>query len=161
MSEDILWDKAKGELRILGQRHAAVDIQGLCDHLDLMVGTKVAEVIMNQHEFRQGKDDAARVRQKRSGETIQEMLSFFADAETLSGVGVVKVTALDTATGYVDLEISNPCVKRTTGAAKSFLFSYWCGVFTELVGKEFEIDQVTYDENKDLMKCRVIARQVN
>jgi len=158
LSEGILWDKAKGELRILGQCRTAVNIQGLCDHLDLMVGSNVAEVIMNQHEFRQGKDDAARVRQTRSGETIQEMLNFFADAETLSGVGVVKVTALDTAPGHVDLEISNPCVRRTSGATRSFLFSYWCGVFTELVGKEFKIDQVTYDENKDLMRYRIIAR---
>lgn len=47
-------------------------------------------------------------------------------------------------------------MKQITGAAKSFLFSYWCGVFTELLGKEFKIDHVTYDENKNLMKCRII-----
>ncbi|WP_455285996.1 hypothetical protein [[Eubacterium] cellulosolvens] len=38
MSEDAVWKKAEGELRILGQRHAAVDTQGLCDNLDLVVG---------------------------------------------------------------------------------------------------------------------------
>lgn len=158
MSEGVVWDKAKGELRILGQRRTAVDIQGLCEHLDLIVGAKVAEVVMNQHEFRQGKDDAARIRQEKPDAAIQELLDSFANAETLSGVGVVKVTLPEASLGPIDLEISNPCVKRTTGAAKSLLFSYWCGLFTQLLGKEFKIDHVTYDENKNLMKCRIIPR---
>jgi hypothetical protein len=158
LSEDVVWDKAKGELRILGQRHAAVDIQGLCEHLDLIVGAKVAEVVMNQHEFRQGKEDAASIRQEKPEAAIQELLDSFAYAETLSGVGVVKVMIPGASLGLIDVEISNPCVKRTTGAAKSFLFSYWCGLFTQLLGKEFKIDQVAYDENKNLMKCRIIQR---
>jgi hypothetical protein len=158
LSEDVVWDKAKGELRILGQRHAAVDIQGLCEHLDLIVGPKVAEVVMNQHEFRRGKDDAASIRQEKPEAAIQELLDSFANAETLSGVGVVKVTIPEASPGPIDVGISNPCVKRTTGAAKSFLFSYWCGLFTQLLGKEFKIDYVTYDENKNLMKCRIMPR---
>jgi hypothetical protein len=158
LSEDVVWDKAKGMLRILGQRHAAVDIQGLCEHLDLIVGPKVAEVVMNQHEFRQGKEDAASAHQEKPEATIQELLDSFANAETLSGVGVVKVTTPEASPGPIDVEILNPCVKRTAGAAKSFLFSYWCGLFTQLLGKEFKIDYVTYDENKNLMKCRIIPR---
>ena len=158
MSEDVVWDKAKGELRILGQRHAAVDIQGLCEHLDLIVGPVVAEVVMNQHEFRQGKDDAANIRQEKPKAAIQELLDSFANAEALSGIGVVKVTIPEASPGPIDVEISNPCVKRTTGAAKSFLFSYWCGLFTQLLGKEYEINEVAYDENKNLMKCLIIPR---
>jgi hypothetical protein len=158
LSDDVVWDKAKGELRILGQRHVAIDIQGLCEHLDLIVGPMVAEVVMNQHEFRQGKDDAASIRQEKPEAAIQELLDSFANAETLSGVGVVKVTIPEASPGPIDVEISNPCVKRTTGAAKSFLFSYWCGLFTQLLGKEFKIGQVAYDENKNLMKCRIIPR---
>lgn len=158
MSEDVVWDKAKGELRILGQRHAAVDIQALCEHLDLIVGPMVAEVVMNQHEFRQGKDDAASIRQRKPEAAIQELVDSFANAEALTGVGVVKVTIPEASPGPIDVEIRNPCSKRTTGAAKSFLFSYWCGLFTQLLGKEFKIDQVAYDENKNLMKCRIIPR---
>ncbi len=158
MSDDVVWDKAKGELRILGQRHAALDIQGLCEHLDLIVGPKVAEVVMNQHEFRQGKEDAASIRQEKPEAAIQELLDSFANAETLSGVGVVKVTIPEASLGPIDVEISNPCVKRTTGAAKSLLFSYWCGLFTQLLGKDLRIDHVTYDENKNLMTCRIIPR---
>jgi len=158
LSEDVVWDKAKGELRILGQRHAAVGIQGLCEHLDIIVGPMVAEVVMNQHEFRQGKDDAANIRQEKPKAAIQELLDSFANAEALSGIGVVKVTIPEASPGPIDVEISNPCVKRTTGAAKSFLFSYWCGLFTQLLGKEFKINEVAYDENKNLMKCRIIPR---
>jgi hypothetical protein len=158
LSEDVVWDRAKGELRILGQRHAAVDIQGLCEHLDLIVGPMVAEVVMNQHEFRQGKEDAANIRQEKPEAAIQELLDSFANAEALAGAGVVKVTIPEASPGPIDVEISNPCVKRTTGAAKSFLFSYWCGLFTQLLGKEFKINKVAYDENKNLMKCRIIPR---
>jgi hypothetical protein len=158
LSEGVVWDKAKGELRILGQRHVAIDIQGFCEHLDLIVGPMVAEVVMNQHEFRQGKEDAASIRQEKPEAAIQELLDSFANAETLSGVGVVKVTIPEASPGPIDVEISNPCVKRTTGAAKSFLFSYWCGLFTQLLGKEFKINEVAYDENKNLMKCRIIPR---
>jgi len=158
LSEDVVWDKVKGELRILGQRHVAVDIQGFCEHLNLIVGPMVAEVVMNQHEFRQGKDDAASIRQEKPEAAIQELLDSFANAEALSGIGVVKVTIPEASPGPIDVEISNPCVKRTTGAAKSFLFSYWCGLFTQLLGKEFKINEVAYDENKNLMKCRIIPR---
>ncbi len=158
MSEDVVWEKAKGEFRILGQRHAAVDIRGLCEHLDLIVGPMVAEVVMNQHMFRQGKDDAVTIRQEKPEAAIQELLDSFANAEALSGVGVVKVTIPEAALGPIDVEILNPCVKRTTGATKSFLFSYWCGIFTQLLDKEFKIDQVAYDDNKNLMKCRIIPR---
>jgi hypothetical protein len=158
LSDDVVWDRAKGELRILGQRHVAIDIQGFCEHLDLIVGPMVAEVVMNQREFRQGKDDAASIRQEKPEAAIQELLDSFANAEALSGVGVVKVTIPEASLDPIDVEISNPCVKRTTGAAKSFLFSYWCGLFTQLLGKEFKINKVAYDENKNLMKCRIIPR---
>ena len=158
MSDDVVWDKAKGELRILGQRHTAVDMQGFCEHLDLIVGAKVAEVVMNQHEFRQGKEDAASIRQEKPEATIQELLDSFANAETLSGVGVVKVTIPEASLAPINVEISNPCVKGTTGAAKSFLFSYWCGLFTQLLGKEFKINDVTYDDKGNLMKCRIVPR---
>ena len=158
MSEEPLWDKAKGELRIKGQRHVAVDAHGLCEHLDLIAGTKVAEVIMNQHEFRQGKIDSANIRRERPDASIEQLADLFANAETLSGIGVVRVDPPKTSPGPVDVEISNPCVKGTTGAAKSFLFSYWCGIFSELFGKEFKIDQITYDEKENSMKCRIISK---
>jgi hypothetical protein len=158
LDEGVVWDKAKGELRILGQRHTAVDMQGFCEHLDLIVGPKIAEVVMNQHELRQGKEDAASARQKNPKATLRELVDFFENAVALSGVGVIRVVIRDGSSSPIDLEISNPCVKQTTGSARSFLFSYWCGVFSVLLGKEFKIDDVTYDDKGNLMKCRIVPR---
>jgi hypothetical protein len=136
----------------------AIDIERFCEHLDLMVGPIVAEVVMNQSGSSQGKEEAASIRREKPETAIQELLDSFADAETLSGVGVVKATIPEASLGPVDIEVSNPCVKRTTGAAKSFLFSYWCGLLTQLLGKEFKIDHVAYDRDKNLMKGRIIPR---
>ncbi len=55
MGEDIVLDRAKGELRIHGKRHTAIDAQALCDHLDSLVGPTVAEVIINNHPVPIGK----------------------------------------------------------------------------------------------------------
>jgi len=158
LSDDSVWDKAKGELRIQGQRHIAIDAQGLWEHLDLILGSRVAEVVLNQHMLRQGREDAAAARQERPHVAIDELADELSDADALSGVGVVKVSVPGASAGHIDVEISNPVVKLDTGAARSFLFSYWCGVFSELLGKEFKIDNVAYDESKNLMKCRIISR---
>jgi len=158
LSDDVVWDKAKGELRVLGQRHTAVDMQGFCEHLDLIVGPKIAEVVMNQHELRQGKEDAASARQRNPKATLRELVDFFENAVALSGVGVMKAVIHDDSSSPIDLEISNPCVKQTTGSARSFLFSYWCGIFSVLLDKEFKIDDVTYDDKGNLMKGRIVPR---
>jgi hypothetical protein len=158
LDEDVVWDKARGELRILGQRHTAVDMQGFCEHLDLIVGPKIAEVVMNQHGLRQGKEDAANARQKNLNATLPELVDAFVNAVALSGVGVMRIVVRDGSSSPIDLEISNPCVKQMTGSARSFLFSYWCGVFSTILGKEFKIDDVSYDEKANLMKCRILPR---
>jgi len=158
LGDDSVWDKAKGELRILGQRHIAIDAQGLCEHLDLILGSRVAEVVLNQHMMRQGREDAAAARKERPHVAIEELVDELSAGDVLSGVGLVKASVPGASPGRIDVEISNPGVKLTTGAARSFLFSYWCGVFGELLGKEFKIDDVAYDESKNLMKCRIISR---
>jgi len=152
----LVHDTMKCELRIFGQRHVAVDVQALCDHLDMLVGTAVAEVIVNQHEFRLGKEDAARIRQERPQASLRELVDSLIRAECLSGVGMVKVRIPENSVGPVDLDISNPCVKRTAGPYRSIVFSYWCGVFTCLLGKEFKAEYVAYDRDRDLLKCRMV-----
>ena len=49
MVEDIVWNRAKGELYILGKRHVAIDVESLCEHIDALTGRPVAEVIINNH----------------------------------------------------------------------------------------------------------------
>lgn len=77
------WDKAKGELRILGHRHLAIDADALCERLDSLCGPQIAEVIINNHEYRLGKEDAAKVRHERPQATIGEMVDLLAEAERI------------------------------------------------------------------------------
>ena len=77
-----------GEIRILGRRHAAVNMQALCNHLDSLVGIQVAEVIMHNLEFRLGKEDAARIKTEETHAKLDEIIEHVAQSNRLSGVGV-------------------------------------------------------------------------
>lgn len=154
-------DTAKCEIRILGNRHVGIDVQALCDRLDLVLGSRVAGVIMNQHEFRLGKEDAAKIRLEKPQATLREIVDIMVEAERASGVGVINVAAPDKLLGPIELEISNPCVKRAAGASEAFIFSYWCGVFSHLLGKEFKVNYATYDGDRDLLKAEIVQRLVN
>ena len=158
MGEDLTRDRSRCELRILGKRHVAIDVQALCDQLDLMVGLKVAEVILNQHEFRLGKQDAAEIRAQKPQASVREIVDLLTDAECVSGVGTARLVIPENPPYRVQLEISNPCVKRAVGASKSLLSSYWCGVLTSLLGREFKAESVVYDEARDLLKCEIVPR---
>lgn len=158
MAEDAVLDKSKGELRVLGKRHVAIDAQALCDQLDLMIGPKVAEVMINQHEFRLGKEDVKEMRVKEPQASAKGILDLLTSADAASGVGITRVTVPDNLPGPILLAISNPCVKRTAGAGKALLFSYWCGALTELLGTELKVDYVVYDQSNDLLKCQLIPR---
>jgi hypothetical protein len=57
------------------------------------------------------------------------------------------------------VQISNPSVKGTVGAAKAFLFSWWCGALSVLLNRELEIEDVTCDEGENVMKCKIVSRQ--
>jgi len=158
--KEIVWDKAKGELRILGQRHTALDAQALCDHLDSLVGPTVAEVIMDNHERRLGKEDADRFRRERRQASVREIIDVIIETDLMSGAGVTKVTIPEGAMyeGAILVEIHNPCVRAASGAAKAFLFSYWCGALSSLLDNEFEAKDVSYDETENLLTARIVRR---
>ena len=65
--------------KILGRRHVAVDIEALCEHVDLLVGPQVAEVIMNHHLIRLGKEDAEFVRKQNPNATPAEIVERLAE----------------------------------------------------------------------------------
>lgn len=48
-------------------------------------------------------------------------------------------------------EIANPVVHETEGTAR-LLASYWCGVFSQLLGRTFETKHATYDEATDVVR---------
>jgi hypothetical protein len=148
----------RGELRILGMRLTAIDAQSLCNHLDSLVGVKVGEVIMHNLEFRLGKLDAARLRAEKPGATLNDLVEHLRRTDQLTGVGMTTVKLPDNPGDHVEVEVANPSVKGTMGAAKSFIFSYWAGALTALLDKEFDMQNVVYDNEKDLMKCLISPR---
>lgn len=145
----------KGELRILGMRLTAIDAQSMCNHLDSLVGVKVGEVIMHNLEFRLGKLDAARLKAEKPGATLNDLIEHLRMTDRLTGVGMTTVRLPENPGGPVEVEVANPSVKATEGAAKSFIFSYWAGALSALLGKEFDMKNVIYDIEKDLMKCLI------
>jgi hypothetical protein len=152
------WDEALGELRVRGRRYVAVDIESLCGHLDALVGAQVAEVIMNNHQFRLGREDAARLQQERPVATVQEIVEHLAEADSLSGMGKTKVRLPEIPGDAVLVEISNPAVKGTAGSSKAFAFSYWAAALSFLLGRKLEASYVTYNARENRLSCRMVGR---
>lgn len=153
---ETIQDDARCEIRILGMRHALIDVEALCNRLDLIVGSRVAEVIINQHMSALGREDATRIREEKPQATARQILDILIEADCTTGVGVTKVTAAQGLLDPVEIEVSNPCVRKTVGSAKSFLFSYWCGVLTCLSGRQFRIGYAVYDESRNLTRCQLV-----
>ncbi len=158
MSDESTWDTEKGELRILGQRHTAIDAQNLCDFLDSLVGIQVAEVIMHNLEFRLGKLSAAKLRSESPQNTLNQLVEILIRTDRLSGAGITKVLMTGNPDDPIQVEVANPSVKGTTGAAKSFIFSWWAGALTSLVDKEFDVKNVAYDQEKNMLKGQIVPR---
>jgi hypothetical protein len=158
-AEEPVWNREKGELRIFGRRNTAIDAQALCDYLDSLVGVQVGEVIMNNLESRSGKQDADWIRKEKPELTTNELIKFGEEWDRIAGVGATHVTLSKDETSPIVLEISNPSVKGTQGAAKAFLFSWWAGMLSSLLGRNFEYKDVVYDREKNLMKCVIVPRE--
>jgi hypothetical protein len=148
----------KGELRILGRRHVAIDAEALCHHLESCVGKKVAEVIMNNHGVRLGKEEAEYVRAHNPQATVQQILDILLHSDRISGFGVTKITLPVNNSDPVNVEVENPAITETEGAAKTLTFSYWAGALSLLLGREFEVGDATYDQGSSQLKGRLIAR---
>jgi len=144
--------------QILGRRHVAVDIEALCEHLDQLVGPQVAEVIMSHHEVRLGKEDAELERKEHPDVSPMEIIGKLAETWHLSGMRDVQAK-LDENGPELVVSIVNPCLRKTEGSAKSFLFSHWCGALSVILGGVFEIKNVTYDSQKDVMSARIVSRR--
>ncbi len=149
-----------GELRILGTRLTAVDAQSLCNHLDALVGVKVGEVIMHNLEFRLGKLDASKLKTARRGASTKDLIAQMITVDRLTGVGLTTVTLPEDPSGSINVEVANPSVKGIDGSAKSFMFSYWAGALTALLEKEFDVKNVVYNEEQNLMKSLITPRDM-
>jgi len=151
-------EKAKDEFRLFGRRQALVDVQSLCDHLDSLVGRVVGEVIMNNLESRLGKEDATRLLEANPKATVDELVAKLEEADLVTGMGISKIDVPKDPSARIKVEIRNPIVKGNSGAAKSFLFSYWCGALSLILERDLDIKTVDYDEKANLMRCEIGTR---
>jgi len=158
LTHEIMLDRTKAEFRLFDRRQALVDVQSLCDHLDSLVGPVVGEVIMNNLESRLGREDAKRVREANPRATVDELVAKFEEADLISGMGITKATVPKDPEAQITLEVWNPIVTGNSGAAKSFLFSWWCGALTSILGRELDIRSVDYDEKANLLRCEIGTR---
>jgi len=161
LSDDSVWEKEKGELRILGKRCTAIDVQSLCEYLNSLVGIQVAEVIMHNLEFRLGKLDAATLKANKPQANVNELMEELVKSDQLSGLGITKAKFNESADISADIEVANPSVKGSAGAAKSFVFSYWAGAITALLDKEFDVKNVIYDQDRNIMKGSIVQRDLH
>lgn len=148
----------KGELLILGRRYIAIDAEALCNHLDSCVGKQVAEVIMNNHETRQGKEDVAKMRRENPQYTVPQILSRLIEEDRISGMGITRINLTSPGSIPVVVETDNPAVNGIDGAAKALVFSYWVGALGALLERELEVTDVIYDQRANQLRGRLVPR---
>jgi hypothetical protein len=153
-------DRMKAELYLFGRRHAAIDPQSLCSHLDLLVGTVVGEVMINNLETKLGREDGEWMRKTHPNASTRELVDMLIEGDLVSGMGITKVVLGDDLKDRIRIEIWNPVVKGEKGAAKSFLFSWWCGALMSILGRDLEIKTVQYDEHANTIRCEITPRQI-
>ena len=158
MSERLTLDEVRGEVAVLGRRHAVVDIRALLNHLDALVGSQVAEVIARSLEMKLGKEDALRIHQETPKANIAEIIERLIESDRYSGFGLTNIVLTKGNPGRIHVETTNPCLKGTVGAARVFHFAWWAGVVSGLLNREFEIGDVVFDEAKNLISCDLVQR---
>ena len=113
---------------------------------------------MHNLEFRLGKLDAANLRAEKPQTPLSQLVEHLSKVDRLSGVGITKVMLHESPEDSIQIEVTNPSVKGMTGAAKAFIFSWWAGALTSLLDKEFDVKNVVYDEEKNVLKGQIVAR---
>jgi hypothetical protein len=152
---DSFLDRENGEVRILDRRFAVVDIAAFCRRWDALVGLKVAGVQMKSLEYHLGVEDAQAIIRNMPNATPEEIINHLQETDRISGVGVTKVTRT---AEEVHIEIHNPVVAATEGAAAFFASGWWCGAIDTVLKGRFDIKDATYDEEKHLLKFNLVAR---
>jgi len=152
------FDDANGEILIFGKRRVTVDIDGLCAHLEGLVGQRAARTIANNHGRQSGKERVTELRETLKGNpsppTFGEIVEALTEGEVLAGYGVVKLRMREDQVVPVELEMRNPIVKAATGTVVTFILSYWTGAFEALLNKTLDVTNVTYDADTDTLKCQ-------
>jgi len=160
LSDSVEFDEKRGEVRLLGLRQMVMNVDALCTHLDTLVGSQVAEVIIKNLELQEGKEEAERFFRSHPEAKIEEFLDLMKRYDALSGVGITSVRFSENPNGIIFIEILNPYIKRTSGSSKSLLFSWWCGALSAILHRELDLESITYDANSDILKCTISPRVI-
>ena len=110
-------------------------------------------------QYQLGKEDCQRIRQARPQASAIAIIDELIRSELVSGVGTAKVSLPESGTEPIYMELSDPCVKTTRGAGRSFEFAYWAGALAQLFGRELDFKDVTYDPESNVKKCRLVPRE--
>jgi len=114
---------------------------------------------MNNLETRLGREDGVRMREANPNASAGELVKMLEETDLISGMGITKSAVPEDPKASIRIEVCNPVVRGEKGAAKSFLFSWWCGVLTSILGRELELKTVQYDEKANMMKCEIVPRR--
>ena len=155
------FDESKGEIRgmeWLERRFGLVDVVGLCHHLDMLLGEKVAEFVVASYGRQSGKEDLARLRENTPNITLKELIAAFTMSDIFGGYGVTNVTIREDQDAPVEFEMRSPIVQSSTGTAVKFILSYWIGAINDVLGKTLDIARATYDPNENVLRCQLAIR---
>ena len=148
----LTYDESRGELRIEGgQRQAAIDVTRLCQHLDTLVGLKVAETIMDNHERRLGREDAERIRNMNPSGKVEDVVRALIEEERSVGFGVVQIRLPESPVEPIKFEVINPIMNADAGAGKGLVLSYWSAALSFFLGRQLEATNVNYDSVKNTL----------
>ena len=151
----------KGELRILGRPDTLPETgtEALCRHLESCVGKKVAEVIMNNHAVRLGKEEAEYVHAHNPQPQVQQILDILLQSDRISRLRIDKNHAPGKQLRSGERGSRESGNNRNRGkTAKTLTFSYWAGALSLLLGREHEVGDATYDQGSSQLKGRLIAK---
>ena len=155
------FDDVNGEILVLGRRYAAVDLENFCQHLDLIVGPKVAGTIVGSHARQVGKEDVDKIHDSQPASSPGEIIEALVVGDILGGFGVTKIRLTEDQAVPVELEVRNPIIKSCSGTGVRFLLSYWEGALSTLFKQVLEMNNVTYDESQNVLRCRFAVIGLN
>lgn len=153
---DLSLDREKGEVKILNERLAVIDITAFCERMNALVGMKVAEVQIKSLEHRLGEEDASAIMKEKSDATVEQLIDFLSEIDLISGIGVTKVSR--DSDKRIHVETHNPIVAGVEGAAASFISGWWCGAMDSVFNRRFDVRETKYDRQNDVLKFDLVER---
>jgi len=114
---------------------------------------------MHHLEYHLGKAEGKRFMEKNPQATVKALIEHFVEADRRSGMGITKATWCANPGNVLQVEVANPAVRGSAGSGKSFIFAWWAGALSSHADKEFDVDGITYDEQTNIARCKIVERR--